>query len=250
MNCIVSRSAFRALALAYVVLATLFGSGSFVQAALIVDWDLTGNAGTEATEPANSTSPNVTGVAITRGLGLTALNGAGNGFNSEGWEGAAVAAASTEYFEFGFTVAAGYSVDLSQLKIATRSSGTGPGTVGLYTSLDSYASPLATFTQGNATFLNSLVDLSSLAPVTGTFLVRLIEIGNIDANPPGATAAGGTYRIAEYQGTVGGPFENVEFSGTLIPPAAAVPLPAGVLVFAGVAGFAGLARRRLAALMS
>jgi hypothetical protein len=223
-------------------------SGQIASAALVVDWDLTGNAGSEATEPANATGPGITGVDITRGAGISAT-AAANGFSSDGWEGAAQASASNEYFEFGFTVQAGYSVDLSQLKIATRSSATGPGTVGLYSNLDGYTNPLATFVQGNGTFLNSLVDLSALAPITGTFLARLIEIGNTDANPPGTTAAGGTYRIAEYQGTVGGAFENVEFSGDITSPTA-VPLPPAALVFIGVAGAAGVARRRIRAFLA
>jgi hypothetical protein len=249
MNRCLNRSRVGCFAAYLVAIGLGSATVEVASAALVADWDLTGNTGTEATEPANATGTGITGVAITRGAGLTALNAGANGFNSDGWEDGAQASASNEYFEFGFTVQAGYSVDLAQLKIATRSSGTGPGTVGLYSNLDSYTNPLATFVQGNGTFLNSLVDLSALAPITGTFLVRLIEIGNTDANPPGTTASGGTYRIAEYQGAAGGPFENVEFSGDITPPAA-VPLPAAVFVFAGVAGVAGALRRRIKNLLA
>jgi hypothetical protein len=209
---------------------------SAADGAVIVSWDLTGDPGNQTTEPAVSAAPNLTGSAMARGSGLTA-SAATHSFTATGFDGTAASpAVDPDYMSFGFTVAAGYEVDLSTLTIATRSSATAPGTIGLYYSGDNYAAPLATFTQPNAQFLNSIVNLATLPNLTGTVEFRLIEIGDLQADGVGATASTGTFRIGEYTADAGVTFIDVNFDGTVIPE------PAGVAML-GV-GAIGLLRRR------
>lgn len=207
-----------------------------VQAAPIVtNWNLNGQPGDQASV-AGTGSSNVTASALARGAGLTGNTGA-NSINASGWN-----SQSTDYFSFGFTVAPTYALDLDRLFIGTRSSATGPGTIGLFYSLDSYATALTTFSQApGANFVNTSVDLSLLANFTGTVEFRLIQVGGAAANG-GATGTAGTFRVSNYfnPADTGG----VSFTGTLIPPSAPVPLPAAVwLLGSALLGLAGLRRR-------
>jgi hypothetical protein len=55
-----------------------------VKAAVVVDWDLSGAAGTETSLIADSSAMGVTGLALTEGTGLTPNAGA-NSMNARGW---------------------------------------------------------------------------------------------------------------------------------------------------------------------
>jgi hypothetical protein len=211
-----------------------------LHAATLLQWDLLGAPGNQASTPASALAPNIGGVPITRGAGLT-TSAAGNAFSSAGWEGSAAGAASTEFIELGFTVAPGFTVRLSEMYVGTRSSGTGPGRIGLFYNGDGYAAPLITFVQPDATFVNSIVDLSGLPALSGSVLFRFIEVGNTQAAGSAATASTGTFRLTAY--FTGGTFDrNVQFTGDVT--AAVIPLPAaGWLLLTGVAAL-GLAGRR------
>jgi 2',3'-cyclic-nucleotide 2'-phosphodiesterase / 3'-nucleotidase / 5'-nucleotidase len=182
--------------------------GAVISGDALVTWDLSGASGNQASQTPASAAVNVTGLPMVRGPGLNATT-AGNSFSSSGWDGSN----ANDYIEFGFTVGAGFSVDLNQLVIATRSSGTGPGTLGLYWSGDGYTTPLFTFVQDNTNFNNQIVDLSVLAALTGTATFRLIEIGDTRASGSGATSSAGTFRVAEY--TEGSGFVDVQFTGSV-----------------------------------
>jgi len=139
---------------------------------------------------------------------------------------AASPAVDLDYIQFGFNVANGTTVNLNSLSIATQSSGTGPGTLGLYTSLDGFTNSLFTFLQqpgGNP--VDSVIDLSSLGPITGPFSVRIIQIGNNAANG-GTTGNAGTFRVADYFNN--GTFFDIQFEGTT----ATVPEPSTFLIAA------------------
>lgn len=200
---------------------------------IITNYDLTGQAGNQVFTAPNTVADNVTGSNLARGAGLTANTGA-NSINSTGWTGQA-----TDYYSFGFTVAGGYSVNLDQLFIGTRSSNTGPGTLGLFYSGDNFSSSLFTFNQNAANNLNSIVDLSALTGLTGAVEFRIEQIGTNAANG-GTTSAAGTFRITDY--FVGSTeSSNFGFTGTVVAPAS-VPLPGAFWLFGSA--MAGLIARK------
>lgn len=217
-----------------IALATLAGAAQ----AQIAQWDLLNTPGSQISQPGIG-SANVTALPITRGAGLTA-SGASNSFSSAGWESAVAGAASTEFISFGFSVAPGFAVNLSELFIGTRSSGTGPGNLGLFSSVDGFSSNLFTFNQASTPsgtgFLNSQINLASLSNLTGNVEFRIIELGNTQASGSGATASTGTFRLTAFFS--GGSFDrNLQFTGTVIP-------TPGALALAGVAGLVVARRRR------
>ena len=150
-------------------------------------WDTLGQPGNQATSP-GAGSANVTASSIARGPGLTA-SAATNSFAASGWN-------AGEYFSLGFTVGSGYQVSLASLDIGTRSSTTGPGTMGLYYSGNGYSTALATFNQApGSNFVNTIVDLSALTNLVGTVEFRIGMIAGAAANGgavPSAAAARGS----------------------------------------------------------
>jgi len=196
----------------------------------IANWNMTDLVGTEASA-AGTGSTSVTALSATRGAGLTGAAGA-NSMNASGWSGQ-----STDFFSFGFTVASGESVTLSSLSIGTRASGTGPGTVGLFCSVNNFASAVATITQGSGTYVNSVIDLSALGALSGTVEFRLMAIGTNSANG-GTTSTGGTLRMTNYfTASPSADQGGFYFTGEL------VPAP-GAMALLGVAGLLGARRRR------
>jgi hypothetical protein len=204
------------------------------EAITIVEWDLLGEPGSQASTAAEPSPANITGNPLSRGPGLTG-NAGTNSLNAAGWSGDA-----GDYFEFGFSVAPGYKVDLDDLFIGTRSSGTGPGTIGVFTSLDGFTNPVATYNQApGSNFVNSQSDLSALPDITGNFVARIMAIGNTSAN--GGTIGGsGTFRVTGF--FAGGTFDrNMQLTGTV----SAVPEPSTfVLLGLGGLGTALIAVRR------
>ena len=96
---------------------------------------------------------------MTRGSGLLPFPYQ-NSFGSTGW---GSSDDPEEYIEFGITVDPGFKIQLDLLLIGTNSSNTGPGTIGVLTSLDSFATPFAKLSQSSSGFTYFMVDLSSLA---------------------------------------------------------------------------------------
>ncbi|GMV24457.1 MAG: hypothetical protein AMXMBFR58_04880 [Phycisphaerae bacterium] len=219
----------------FVSLAALALVAGSATAATVSQWDLTGAPGDQAFT-AGTAAANVSATNITRGAGL-GVSAAGNSFSSLGWTQQA-----TDYISFGFSVDAGYQVNLENLYIGTRSSGTGPGTLGLYSSLDGFTAPLTTFVQvgtngGAGTgFVNSVVDLSALPNISGTIEFRVIQIGTQAANGGATTSANGTFRLTAY--FVNATFDrNLQFTGEVIPAPASIAL-------VGLAGLVAGRRRR------
>jgi len=213
--------------------ASLAASGAS-QAVTIVQWDLAGASGSQASTVASAAAAQVTGSELARGAGLAGSAGA-NSINASGWNGQA-----SDYFSFGFTVAAGYTVDLDDLYIGTRSSGTGPGTMGLFYSGDGFTASLVTFDQApGSNFVNSVVDLGSLPDLAGTVEFRLQQIGTTSASG-GATGGNGTFRVTGYFNA--GVFDrNTQFTGSV----SAIPEPGSyALLLVGLAAVGVAVRRR------
>lgn len=218
----------------FLLMALVAGLSSVAQAQ-VASWNFTGDAGNQTSEAASYVVSNMTGAAITRSSGLAA-SGAGDSFSSLGWESTTSGFGSDEYMSFGFTVADGYSLDLNQLLVGTRSSNTGPGTLGLFYSGDSFTSQLHTFSQSGTTTLVSDINLSALTGLTGNVEFRIYEIGNTQADGIGDTASGGTFRLAGGDGA-----GNMLFTGTV----AAVPEPETyAMLLAGLGLIGGGAMRR------
>lgn len=196
----------------------------------LLNYNLTGAAGNEALWGGIGGS-NVSPLDLVRGSGLTPA-AAANSFTASGWTGQA-----TDYFSFGFIVDDEFIVDLASLSIGTRSSGTGPGTIGVYYSGDNFTTALGTITQGSGTNVNTVIDLSSLTNLTGVVEFRLRAIGTNSAGG-GTTASTGTFRVTNY-------FENsVNQNGFyVIGSVSAIPAP-GAIALLGIAGALGTRRRR------
>ena len=183
----------------------------------IVTYNLLGATGSQATQASASSATNITSLDITRSVELNANGGLGS-FASNGFEGTVAAPTSNEYVQLGFTVNPGFTVSLNNLKIGTRSSATGPGTMRLFYSLDDFVSATSvgsTITQPStlATVL-STIDLSSLTGLTNTVTFRFYEDGNTQADTIGATDINGTFRLSNFD------TNGIVFDGTV---ATAVP---------------------------
>lgn len=196
----------------------------------IAAWDMFGQPGDQAASAATAAAANVTGNTMVRGAGLSP-NVGGNSFNSAGWNGLD----ADDYIAFGFTVDAGFEVDLESLIIGSRSSGSGPGQLGLFYSGDGFSSNLYTFNQSGTNFLNAVIDLSALTGLTGNVEFRIRALSDLRADGGTGISAQGTWRIADFFD--GSNFTDTQFTGNV------VPTPGAIALF-GAAGLAASRRRR------
>jgi len=204
----------------------LFAGAASAQS--VVEWDVFGTPGTQVTQPATFSAANISGDDVTR-FGNNPSAG-GNSISGNNWS-------VGSYFAFGFSIDAGYQADLDTLFIGTRSSNTGPGFLGLYSSLDGFSSPLFNFVQPGADFMNHAIDLSGLGTLTGDIEFRVVVENNVSANG-GTLASTGAFRITNY--FVDGSFaENFGITGAV----SLIPTP-GSAALIGLAGLAAVRRRR------
>jgi hypothetical protein len=184
----------------------------------------------------------VTADNMVRGSGLDP-NAGDNSMNSRNWDEAPAANPSDDldYIQFGFDVEDGFCVVLDQLIIGTRSSNTGPGTVGVFTNLDGYALPVSTLVQPGDGFLDSIIDLSGLGAVAGAFDIRLIEIGNTQADGDGDTGSTGTFRVVDFLDDNLG-FIDTQITGRVIVKDVPDPGSTGLLGLLALSGLAALRR--------
>ncbi|QDV65154.1 hypothetical protein [Crateriforma conspicua] len=209
----------------------VLGSAGSVSAAQLAAWDMYGVGTVSSVNPAASAAF-VTADPMKLGPGL-GTSGAGNALSSSGWG----STDTTDYISMGFTVDAGQAVDLDELIIGTRSSNTGPGTIGVFTNQDGFTSAVYSITQQGTDYANSIIDLSAFSGITGAFEVRLMEIGNTQADGSGNTSNGGTFRVTDYFDN--GSFTDVQFTGDV----AAVPAPTGLVALISL-GLCGIVARR------
>lgn len=212
-------------------IAAIASMSAVASAEVITSYALFGAAGDQAIQAADDQAANITGLNLVRGAGLTGNVGS-NSFNSAGWS----TDASQDYISFGFTVADGYSVDLSTMWAGTRASGTGPGLLGLFSSIDGFSTNLYTISQSGTTYTNSIIDLSALTGLTGTVEFRIAAIANVSAGG-GSIGAGGTWRIGDHYD--GANYSEFRFDGTVN----AIPTP-GALALLGLGGLTAVRRRR------
>ncbi|MCC5847822.1 MAG: PEP-CTERM sorting domain-containing protein [Verrucomicrobia bacterium] len=199
-----------------------------------VNYDFAGEPGDQTSTAGTSTSLLVSGPIVDRGPGIGATS-AGNSISSNGWD---ALDPSEDYFSFRFEVDSGYFANITNLKIGTRSSNTGPGDLGLVYSGDNFTSTLYTFTQSGINFLNSDIQLN-LANLTDEVEFRIIALSDTRADGATGITSGGTFRIVNY--FAGGDTGGITFSGTL----EAIPEPSvALMALLGIGILAKVMRRK------
>jgi hypothetical protein len=119
------------------------------------------NAGTSSGTPSSTSGsdPNITPGNVSRingsASGLedntspsTGYTGASGNYNFEAHAvaGTTVNLSTSTYFSITLTPSTGYAIMLDSLSFGSRSTGTGPTSIAIYSSIDSYNSPIATIT--------------------------------------------------------------------------------------------------------
>ncbi|WP_373495797.1 endonuclease/exonuclease/phosphatase family protein [Aquiflexum sp.] len=158
---------------------------------VILNYNFTGEPGDQITTVADLVSNGLTALDFARGADISP-SGANNSINSSGWDSGA-----ERYFTFGFTVAPDRLVDLSNLKLGTRSSNTGPKNLALRYSGDNFTSDLANWEQIGTNFNNQNIDLSGLTNLSGDVEFRIVSTSDVSANG-GTVGSGGTLRVTNF----------------------------------------------------
>ena len=102
-------------------------------------------SGSPATVNATTTAVNVGTITMSRGSGITAGSSTSR-FSSNGFaSGATLTISNDDYYTFTITANSGYAINLNSaiLSISLGSSGTGPQTYGVYSSVGGFASTSA-----------------------------------------------------------------------------------------------------------
>ena len=238
--------------------------GSTVQAATIINYDLTGASGTAGSEPAfwapTSAAPGITGMNLTRGAGILPAN-LTNGFSSNNWtlgSSSATAQANDDYYQWGLTVDSGYEADLSTLNFSMRRSAiAAPDTYELYASFDNFATAgtlITTFNyfgRSSGTAPTTVVDgqwMTSDTPGQGNgnpiSTINLASTPSLQDIPGGNTV---TFRLYGYGNIAGAADSNTVALGRIAGPliggdVTLVPEPAS-LALIGCAALAAMRRR-------
>jgi hypothetical protein len=219
----IERSNMNRLGFVRVALLALapWASASVASAGFLVQYEMTGQPGDQASTAATFSPPGTTGVSLTRGAGLTPSVGA-NSMNSSGW----VGPAADDFYSFGFNVGPGATALVDALRFATRSSATGPGFVNVLFSVDGGPETLiTTITQTGTNFSDNLIGLGSPVTVHSSLRILLRSANNTAANG-GTVGAAGTLRIGDYSPDNGTTFQPVSVEGslTLVPEPSSVAL--------------------------
>jgi len=166
-----------------------------------VNWDF-GPSGSATASPSSGLTADITGGVLTSGnnngttvlLTTTSASGSYTGASGVNNAGAAArvgalnqAAGGSAYFEFTLAPSAGKRLSVPGISFGMRSTGTGPQAFAVYTSLDSFASPVA---------IGTVTNDSSWHLYAPTFTAQL-----------GGTGTPITFRIFGYNG-VGSPSAN------------------------------------------
>ena len=147
-------------------------------AGTLATWNLATESGNQASTAATMVVHGITAGAITRSAGLTAVTGIGS-INSSGWATTAQRDPA-KYYAFTLAPPTGCVLAITGAMIDARSSGTGPVSASLSTSVDNYAAAATVSTT-----------------TAGTVAVTAMAGGMIEIRIYGyaASSSGGTFRL-------------------------------------------------------
>lgn len=218
--------------IAAATLGALTAMSTATHAAIIIGWGSTSSfAGTETALTASTYGSGIvaSGGSITR-TGLGTSSGGGS-LNSTGWNN------TSNFLGFSITTTADGSYNLTQFLIQDRASGTGPGNLALYYSGDSFANPIATWSDAPSTGTRqetAAITGITLAPST-TYTFE-IKAANSTSNAGGTVASAGTYRLIS---------PDVELDGDAVQVSTSAPEPASLGVIGlGAAALIGRRKRK------
>jgi len=163
----------------------------------LVTYTFTGSAGSEPSFAPEAQPANANASSMSRGTGLTPTSAVG-AFSSSGWTLGSILDVN-DYYTFSVSPDFGFGLTLTQLILDERRSSTGIRGWSVRSSLDSFASDLATFSVNDDELIRSgqTINLSTL-PANLTSLVEFRIYGY------SAESSGGTWRI-----------DNVKLEGTV-----------------------------------
>jgi hypothetical protein len=197
---------------------------------LIVNYDFTGNAGTETNEATASSNPNITPSSLVRGSGLTA-SGLADAFNSSGWSTGGLD--TSDYYQFSITTNANTTTDLTTLFFRERRTSTGIRNFLLRTSTDNFTSfanqGLQINVPDNAAPRDQAITLSGLTSLSGGTTITFRLYGYT------ADSASGTWALLNHS-VQGGLY----LDGSIT----AIPEPAALLLVGSLVSLVVMKRRR------
>ena len=117
---------------------------------------------------------NITGYGIGRGSGISGNAGSGR-YNAKGWTTSSTTPASSDYFYIRFAADAGYSMDITDIYLETKKSGTGPRSFVIRSSEDNFTSDLYTYSTTSTSNRSHSISIPSnkLKEIKGTFEIRI-----------------------------------------------------------------------------
>ena len=170
-------------------------------------------SGTPATVNATTTAANIGTITMSRGSGITAGSSTSR-FSSSGFaSGTSLTISNNDYYTFTITANSGYTINLNSavLSISLGSSGTGPQTYGVYSSVGGFASTSAQIGAN----LTAATSQTITFPSSGYNSLSSIEIRIYGWNASAGTGTGGPSSISltGSVASVGGP--NITQTGLL-----------------------------------
>ena len=138
---------------------------------------------------------------------------------------ASLSPSSSTYFEFTVTPANGHQISATGLTLGSRSAGTGPTTLSLFSSVDSFSSALGSIvTSTNSTWTSVTLSSFSVAAAANTPVTFRLY------GAPSGTTTSANWRV-----------DDLSFSVSAI---SAIPEPSTYAALAGAAALGGAAWRR------
>lgn len=170
-------------------------------------------AGTPATVNATTTAANVGTITMSRGSGLT-VSSSSSRFSSTGFaSGTSLTISNDDYYTFTITANSGYAINLNSavLSISLGSSGSGPQTYGVYSSVGGFASTSAQIGAN----LTAATSQTITIPSSGYNSLSSIEFRIYGWNASAGSGTGGPSSISltGSVSSVGGP--NITQAGLL-----------------------------------